>query len=80
MPRVTIKESGGDRFFDKIARQSENLENIKTSFANKLRLIEQASQPDLQVNGEVVLWLRTGDDVLFIIARANDTDRKIQLS
>lgn len=80
MPRVSVKDSRDEQYINTILRLQDEVRDLKASFANKLRLVEQASQPTLSVNGEVLLWRRTGDDVLFMVARANGTDRKIQFS
>jgi len=80
MPRVGVESQRKDAFFEAFQAMQEDIGILKTSFANKLRLIEAASQPALSVDGEVLLWRRTGDDVLFLVARANGTDRTIQFS
>jgi len=53
---------------------------LKGSFANKLRVVASASEPTLSVNGEVLLWHRTGDDAIFIVARANDSTKKVEIT
>jgi hypothetical protein len=80
MPRVPLESQRKDAFLEAFRELQQDVQRLKTSFANKMRLIEQASQPTLSVEGEVLLWRRTGDGVLFLMARAAGTDRKVQLS
>lgn len=80
MPESKLESKGENKIFLYIKSLETRLQQLEKNYADKVRLIEQSAQPSLTVNGQIVLWRDTDDNKQYLITRANDTDKKVELT
>lgn len=80
MPSSKLDNLTKNALVNLVKQNQRDIDQLKKSFANKANLLAQSGQPTLDVNSEFLFWRDTDDGKVYLIQRANDSDKKVELT